>query len=58
MRGGGLITVYKYANYQSQMDEARFFSAVHSNRTKVNRQKLLHRKFHNPEKELIYSESD
>lgn len=36
---GGLITVYKYANYQSQMDEAGFFSAVHSNRTKVNRQK-------------------
>ena len=43
---GDLITVYKYLKYGSQMDETRLFSVLCSDRTRISRQKLQHRKFH------------
>ena len=43
-----LINVYKYLKgVGRQVDEARLFSAVHSDRTRINDPKLAHRQFHN-----------
>ena len=43
---GDLVHVYKsLKGYGRQIDEARFFSVVHSNRTRSNGLKLKHRKF-------------
>ena len=42
-----LTNVYKYLKgSRKQMDESRFFSVVHGDRTRSNGLKLEHRKFH------------
>ena len=43
--GEDFISVYKYLKCGSQVDEARLFSVVPSNRTRGNGQKLEHREF-------------
>ena len=41
-----LINAYKYLKGRTQVDEKRLFSAVPSDRTRSNRHKLEHKKFH------------
>lgn len=43
---GDLIDAYKYLKDRSQVDVARLFSAMPSNRTMGHRHKLQHKKFH------------
>ena len=44
---GGLTNAYKYLKGNGmQMDEARLFLVVYSNRTRTNGLKLVYRKFH------------
>jgi len=43
---GDLINAYKYLKGGHQEDGARFFSVVPGNRTRGNRHKLKHKKFH------------
>ena len=43
---GDLINAYKYLMAESQEDEARLFSVVPSDRTRCNRHRMEHSKFH------------
>ena len=43
---GGISSVYKYLKCGSKVDGARLLSVACSNRTRGNRQKLEHKKFH------------
>jgi len=52
--GGNLINTYKYLTGRSQVDGARHFSVVYSDRIKSSGHKLEHRKFHtNMQKNLF-----
>ncbi|GAB0204748.1 mitochondrial enolase superfamily member 1 [Grus japonensis] len=55
---GDLIDAYKYLKGGRQEEGARLFSVVPSDRTRGNRHKLEHRKFHLSIKKNLYSEGD
>jgi len=57
-RQGGLINVYKFLKERYKQG-ARFFTGVSSDRTRGNRQRLKHKRFHlNVKETLFHCEDD